>query len=148
MTETKNLVIKYAKEIPSYMQTLNDDGSINYDVPNGTSLTMNILPLIEGEVFPAIVSRFTKDGDTTVLYKTADGLRIAYQGAGVEYQTSDGLWKDTSGIPVSEYFDKPQRISHALQHKYGIASVSGSKVTIHLVNASAEYIVSQEVSIP
>ena len=77
----------------------------------------------------------------------------------MEYQTEDGSWNDTSGIPVSEYVDKPQRISHALQQKYGIisdasastsssSSGTGSKVTIYLLTAEAEQIINQEVTIP
>lgn len=77
----------------------------------------------------------------------------------MEYQAEDGSWKDTSGIPVSEYVDKPQRISHALQQKYGIisdasastsssSSGTGSKVTIYLLTAEAEQIINQEVTTP
>ncbi len=71
----------------------------------------------------------------------------------MEYQAEDGSWKDTSGIPVSEYVDRLQRISTALQQKYGVSAnasasaSSGSKVRICLLDASAEEIVSQEVII-
>ena len=106
------------------------------------------MPIIEQEVIPTIASRCVSSAEGfTELFK--NGIhRIAYQGAGVEYQAADGSWKDTSGVPVSEYVDKPQRISHALQQKYGIDSGTGSKVTIYLLTAEDEQIINQEVTIP
>ena len=158
MTELKALITKYARKVPCVIQTKDAEGKITEE-PSGYGLVTNAVPIIVQEVIPAIASRCTPSSDgTTLLYKD-DVFRIAYQGAGVEYQAADGSWNDTSGIPVSEYVDKPQRINPALQRKYGVASSAsasasssssgtGSKVTIHLLTADAESIVSQEVSIP
>lgn len=158
MTELKALITKYARKVPCFIWTKDAEGEI-IEEPSGYGLITNAVPIIEQEVIPVIASKcVSTDEGTTVLYKD-DVFRIAYQGAGVEYQTEDGSWNDTSGIPVSKYVDKPQRISHALQQKYGIisdasastsssSSGTGSKVTIHLLTADAESIVSQEVSIP
>lgn len=158
MTELKALITKYAREVPCFIWTKNAEGKI-IEEPSGYGLVTNAVPIIEQEVIPTIASRCVSSAEGfTELFKT--GIhRIAYQGAGVEYQAADGFWKDTSGVPVSEYVDKPQRISPALQQKYGIASSAsasasssssgtGSKVTIHLLTADAESIVSQEVTIP
>ena len=158
MTELKALITKYAREVPCFIWTKNAEGKI-IEEPSGYGLVTNAVPIIEQEVIPAIASKCVSSAEgTTVLYKD-DAFRIAYQGAGVEYQAADGSWNDTSGIPVSEYVDKPQRISHALQHKYGIisdasastsssSSGTGSKVTIYLLTAEAEQIINQEVTIP
>lgn len=134
------------------MQMLADDWSIIQDVDNGFAQRPMMQPIIQNEILPAIANKAIDNWDYVDLYKY-DGLRIAYQGAGVEYQAEDDSWKDTSGIPVSEYVDRLQRISTALQQKYGVSAnasasaSSGSKVRICLLDASAEEIVSQEVII-
>ena len=154
MTELKALITKYARKVPCFIWTKNAEGKI-IEEPSGYGLVTNAVPIIEQEVSPTSASRCVSSAeDFTELFK--NGIhRIAYQGAGVEYQAADGSWNDTSGIPVSEYVDKPQRISHALQQKYGIisdasasSSGTGSKVTIHLLTADAEQIINQEVTIP
>ena len=46
-------------------------------------------------------------------------MNIAYIGAGTEYQDSNGEWKDTNGVSVSKYKDKPQRVNPEIREKYG-----------------------------
>ena len=147
MTELKALITKYAREVPCFIWTKNAEGKI-IEEPSGYGLVTNAVPIIKQEVIPAIASKCTPSADGIITLFKGDALRIAYQGAGVEYQAADGSWKDTSGVPVSEYVEKPQRISHALQQKYGIDSGTGSKVTIYLLTAEAEQIINQEVTIP
>ena len=154
MTELKALITKYARKLPCVIQTKDAEGKITEE-PSGYGLVTNAVPIIEQEVIPAIASKCTPSADGIITLFKGDALRIAYQGAGVEYQTEDGSWNDTSGIPVSEYVDKPQRINPALQQKYGVAysasasaSGTGSKVTIYLLTAEAEQIINQEVTIP
>ena len=79
LQDTRFLMEKYATKVPSTREDIAPDGTIIEDVPNGYVYTMNLLALIDNEIFPAIEKKCTSvNGECTVLY-TYDGLRLAYQ---------------------------------------------------------------------
>ncbi len=117
MTELKKLLMKYSKKIPATRQDIASDGSIIEDVDNGFVLVPDMISLIKNEIFPAIIKKCVSvNGECVVLYKD-NGLNIAYQWAGFEYQDDKGNWVDTSGENISKYLHKPQRVNKNAQYK-------------------------------
>lgn len=117
MTELKKLLMKYSKKIPATRQDIASNGSIIEDVDNGFVLVPDMLSLIENEIFPVIIKKCVSvNGECVVLYKD-NGLNIAYQWAGFEYQNDNGDWVDTSGKNIIDYLHKPQRVNKNAQYK-------------------------------
>lgn len=146
MTELKRMLMKYSTKIPATRQDIAADGTIIEDVDNGFVLVPDMLRLINEEIYPAIIGKASKTTDGTTLLHKDDGLNIAYSGAGTEYQATDGSWKSTDGVAITEFFGKPQRFNPALLSKYGITGPAA--IIIHLTDQSGLEIVSSEVTLP
>lgn len=110
------LMRKYVDMIPATREDIDQYGNITENVDNGYVKVARWDRIIKEVFIPTLLKQSKTDGDITTLYKNSH-FNIVYIGAGTQY-LDNGEWKDTNGMNVSEYKDKPQRFSQQLKEKY------------------------------
>ena len=110
------LMREFVDMIPATRVDIDQYGNITEDVDNGYVKVARWDRIIKEVFIPTLLRQSKTDGDITTLEKNSH-FNIIYIGAGTQY-LDNGEWKDTNGMNVSEYKDKPQRFSQQLKEKY------------------------------
>ena len=110
------LMREFVDMIPATRVDIDQYGNITEDVDNGYVKVARWDRIIKEVFIPTLLRQSKTDGDITTLEKNSH-FNIIYIGAGTQY-LDNGEWKDTNGMSVSEYKDKPQRFSQQLKEKY------------------------------